>query len=281
MGNVQTITLPDIRPYRFFLNRIHTHKTWSFPRHRHHDVFEFYFVFEGILKQVFDSEEILMEPGDFLAIGEEEYHSLNGRVFGFYNLILPVEDWKEFLKLPEIGQAFSALRGSGRFHTNVPSGKRARIRNLLDELFLYQKKPYGDLLLQKFLITLIADLSEPKEPHPEASLPPWLQTVIELSMTRLSEGITPLEMAELCQRSPEHLARSFRKYMGTTPSSWLNEQKLKQACLLLEHSNTPVLDIALSLGYGNLNYFYRLFKERFGLPPGEFRRKQSILSNFN
>ena len=153
MEDVQTITLSDIRPYRFFLNRIHTHKYWAFPRHRHHDVFEFYFVFEGNLKQVFDLEEILMEPGDFLAIGEEEYHSLNGRVFGFYNLILPVEDWKEFIKLPEIGKAFSALRGSGRFHISVPSGKRARIRNLLDELFLYQKKPYGDLLLQKFLIT--------------------------------------------------------------------------------------------------------------------------------
>ncbi len=278
MDSVKTIDLTDIRPHRFFLNRIHTRKSWSFPRHRHHDVFEFYYLFEGSLKQIFDDRVVEMQPGDWMAVGEQEFHSLKGRGFGFYNLILPVEDWREFLKFPELEKAYNQLLGSrSRLHVNVPPEKRALVMNLLDELFLYQKKSYGDLLLQKFLITLIADLSEPKGLLPASTLPPWLEMLLELSKTRLEEGLTPRMMADLCQRSPEHMARSFRKFLGMSPSAWLNEQKLLRASLLLEHSNTPVLDIALSLGYGNLNYFYKLFTARFGLPPGEYRKRQSLL----
>lgn len=275
MTEVQTVQLEDIRPYRFILHRIRTDKGWSFPRHRHSRVFEFYYLFEGSLKQTFDTVCLEMEEGDFLSVGEEEYHSLKGHVFGFYNLILPVEDWGDFLALPEMAKAYCQLEGQGRLHINVPPRLRPRIMNLLDELFLYQKIPFGDLLLQKFLVSFITDLSEPSDSHPAHTFPPWLESLLHLSVERLDKGLTTGEMARIGQRSPEHLARSFKRYLHTTPSSWLNEEKLKRACLLLEHSNTAVLDIALSLGYENLNYFYKLFSLKYGMPPGKYRRSHS------
>lgn len=275
MDSVETVQLEDIRPYRFFLHRIRTHKGWSYPRHRHNRVFEFYYLFEGELTQKFDNFEITMEAGDFLSVSEEEYHRLYGRVFGFYNLIMPVNDWNDFLSQPELEKAFRLLSTKGRLSVNVPSGKRARMMNSLDELFLYQKSSYGDLLLQKFLVSLITDLSEPPERQTVHSLPLWLESLLDISLERLDQGLKVSDLARISDRTAEHLARSFRRYLSTTPSSWLNEQKLKRACLLLEHSNTPVLDIALSLGYENLNYFYKLFSGKYGMPPGEYRKSKS------
>ncbi len=275
MDKVVTVQLEDIRPFRYILHRIRTHNGWSFPRHRHNRVFEFYYLFEGSLTHVLDDGEHPAKTGDFFSVGEEEYHRLYGRVFGFYNLILPVEDWDAFLSQPELGNAYRNLAPGGGLNLNVPPSKRARLMNGLDELFLYQKTPYGDLLLQKVLTTLIADLSEPQEKHTVHTLPGWLESLLEESRERLDSGLTTKEMAGICKRSPEHLARSFKRYLQTTPSSWLNDQKLKRACLLLEHSNTPVLDIALSLGYGNLNYFYKLFSKQYGMPPGEYRKSLS------
>lgn len=275
MSKVPTVELEDIRPHRYFLQRIRTHKGWSFPRHRHNRVFEFYYLFEGSLSQVFDEEETLMEAGDFLQIKEEEFHSLYGKVFGFYILILPVQDWNTFLSQAEITEAYVRLGGDKRLNLNIPSSMRAQMMNSLDELFLYQNSSYGDLLLQKFLISLITDLSKPPEQHPVQSLPSWLESLLVISQDRLDQGLDVSEMARISDRTAEHLARSFRRYFQTTPSSWLNEQKLKRACLLLEYSNTAVLDIALSLGYDNLNYFYKLFSGKYGMPPGEYRKNKS------
>jgi len=277
MSKVPTVELEDIHPYRYFLHRIRTHKGWSFPRHRHARVFEFYYLFEGSLVQVFDNEEIRMEPGDLLQIKEEEFHRLYGKVFGFYILILPVQDWDLFLSHPELGEAYARLEGEKRLNLNISARMRAQVMNSLDELFLYQKSSYGDLLLQKFFINLISDLLPPPELHPVQTLPSWLESLLVLSSDRLDKGLNSSEMAEIADRTPEHLARSFKRYLQTTPSSWLNEQKMKRACLLLEHSNTPVLDIALSLGYENLNYFYKLFTGLYGMPPGEYRRSRSRL----
>jgi AraC-like DNA-binding protein len=279
MSEVKTVELEDIRPYRFVLHRIHTNNGWSFPRHRHCEVFEFYYLFEGNLTHTFDDGTLDMNEGDFISVGEEEFHSVKGRVFGFYNLILPVKDWEDFTALPEVGRAYRQLEQKGRMAVHIPPRLRPQVMNMLDELFLYQKLPFGDLLLQKFLISFITDLSEPSDHHPSHALPLWMESLLAISVEQLDKGLTPGEMAKMCQRTPEHLARSFKRYLNTTPSSWLNDEKLKRACLLLEHSNTAVLDIALSLGYGNLNYFYKLFSRKYGTPPGEFRRNHSRIQS--
>ena len=52
MEKVVTVQLEDIRPFRYILHRIRTHNGWSFPRHKHNKVFEFYYLFEGSLTHV-------------------------------------------------------------------------------------------------------------------------------------------------------------------------------------------------------------------------------------
>ena len=70
MNEVVTIQAGDIEPFSYVLHRIQTDKAWSFPRHNHNRVLEFYYLFQGELVQVFDSGELVMEEGDFLLISE-------------------------------------------------------------------------------------------------------------------------------------------------------------------------------------------------------------------
>ena len=60
----------------------------------------------------------------------------------------------------------------------------------------------------------------------------------------------------------------LKSELGMTFTSYLNKLRLTEAArLLAERSETTVAEIALSVGYANVSYFNRLFKEEYGCTP--------------
>jgi AraC-like DNA-binding protein len=60
--------------------------------------------------------------------------------------------------------------------------------------------------------------------------------------------------------------------LGMTFTSYLNKLRLTEAArLLTEKSAATVAEIAYSVGYANVSYFNRLFKEEYGCTPKAFR----------
>lgn len=64
----------------------------------------------------------------------------------------------------------------------------------------------------------------------------------------------------------------LKSELGMTFTIYLNKLRLTEAARLLAEKNTAtVAEIAHSVGYGNVSYFNRLFKEEYGCPPKAFR----------
>ncbi len=60
--------------------------------------------------------------------------------------------------------------------------------------------------------------------------------------------------------------------LGMTFTSYLNKLRLTEAARLLsEKSGAAVAEIAYSVGYSNVSYFNKLFKEEYGCTPKSFR----------
>lgn len=60
--------------------------------------------------------------------------------------------------------------------------------------------------------------------------------------------------------------------LGMTFTSYLNKLRLTEAArLLAENSGAAVAEIAYSVGYANVSYFNRLFKDEYGCTPKAFR----------
>jgi AraC-like DNA-binding protein len=60
--------------------------------------------------------------------------------------------------------------------------------------------------------------------------------------------------------------------LGMTFTSYLNKLRLTEAArLLTEKSGAAVAEIAYSVGYANVSYFNKLFKEEYGCTPKAFR----------
>ena len=51
----------------------------------------------------------------------------------------------------------------------------------------------------------------------------------------------------------------------------VQEKRLAQAAFLLRNTDRNVDDIANAVGYENLGYFHRIFREGYGCSPREYR----------
>jgi len=64
----------------------------------------------------------------------------------------------------------------------------------------------------------------------------------------------------------------LKSELGMTFTSYLNKLRLTEAArLLTEQGDTTVAEIAYSVGYANVSYFNKLFKEEYGCTPKAFR----------
>ncbi|WP_434055866.1 MAG: helix-turn-helix domain-containing protein [Roseibium sp.] len=90
----------------------------------------------------------------------------------------------------------------------------------------------------------------------------------------------PQKLAELLQVSPRTLQRQFG-VLGEPVGKRLLAVRLETARARLNAGNdgpgrNTIADVAYESGFNDLSYFYRAFRDRFGMPPGDLRKKVSL-----
>lgn len=89
------------------------------------------------------------------------------------------------------------------------------------------------------------------------------------------ENITRDTLGEIVYLSPGYLASSFKKLFGTSLGSYIIEKRVEQAKELLTEGKLTVSEVAYAVGYDNFTYFSRLFKNKTGIMPKEYKKRYS------
>lgn len=71
---------------------------------------------------------------------------------------------------------------------------------------------------------------------------------------------------------PNHVSRLFAQYSGESYSAYLHRVRLDRAQDLLKNPQLNVSQIAELCGFGDPNYFSRLFRRQFGITPSQMRQ---------
>lgn len=80
-------------------------------------------------------------------------------------------------------------------------------------------------------------------------------------------------LAEISCFSPYHFHRIFRAFLNESLGSYIIRRKIETAASLIMHSNLPINEIALKVGYDIPSSFNKAFQKRFACPPTEFKEK--------
>ena len=86
-------------------------------------------------------------------------------------------------------------------------------------------------------------------------------------------AISIRKLAELFGMSQRNFGRRFKVATNMTPVQYLQNRRLDAAKELLQNSNLSIKEIAYRVGYLDVSYFTKLFKEFAFATPKEYRKK--------
>lgn len=97
--------------------------------------------------------------------------------------------------------------------------------------------------------------------------------VIDKIREGYSEDLRLKEVADDLFVNVMYLGQTFKRDTNQTFSQYLNEYRMKKAEELLLKSNRSVNEIAQAVGYSSSGYFYKNFRDAYGITPKDFRGK--------
>ncbi|MBU5673108.1 response regulator transcription factor [Paenibacillus brevis] len=135
----------------------------------------------------------------------------------------------------------------------------------------YLLKP---LVLDEFLevmeeITQEKAYQEPDQVTQESKV---IQQVKEFIKNNFQRDVSLSEAANEVYLSPGYLSILFKKETGENFSKYLTDYRLRKANHLLTQSNMKINDIAEYVGIENPSYFCKLFKNKYGVSPAQYRK---------
>mgnify|MGYP000329186003 CR=1 FL=1 len=66
--------------------------------------------------------------------------------------------------------------------------------------------------------------------------------------------------------------RFFKKYTGKTCIQFIKNYRLEKAYNLLKNTDLPVTQISFDVGFSNVSYFCKNFREYCGCSPEQYRK---------
>jgi DNA-binding response OmpR family regulator len=157
-----------------------------------------------------------------------------------------------------------------------------RIKGLTYGADAYLTKPFNSQELQVRVMNLITGrrklrekfkrdiLQDPSEINRDSLEDQLLRKVRDLIDTRMSDPSFSIDdILNEMAISQRQFYRKIQALTGQTPGQFIRTMRLKRAMQLLKNKSGSVTQIAYDVGFSNLSYFSKCFREQFGRLPSE------------
>ena len=101
-----------------------------------------------------------------------------------------------------------------------------------------------------------------------------LKNIEQYVLQNMSRGQINLEeMSRAMGMGRVPFFHKVRNLTNKTPAELVRDLRLKHACILLKRTNINMSELAVNVGFMTAENFIKVFKEKFGLSPLEYRLK--------
>ncbi|MCI1882578.1 MAG: AraC family transcriptional regulator [Sporolactobacillus sp.] len=95
---------------------------------------------------------------------------------------------------------------------------------------------------------------------------------VKFMYDHLEQKLTLNGLAARLNISVSYLNRLFKQYSSRTPMAYFTQLKMNQAVWYLQYTDDSISDVAERFGYKDVYYFSRMFKQKMGKSPRNYRR---------
>lgn len=260
-----------IAPSRLYPPRVHPNGyyfTWEKGRILQEYQLNYITEGSGIFETSTDQYQVV--PGSILIIRPGMWHRYKPD---------PATGWHEHY-VGFNGEFCTRLFQEGFFQSRKPVVYVEFSENLLKlfleiiELVREEKPGYQQLAASNTMLILSTMLSLAKnQEFAGKSIGHTIRKACLYFRENLDKNIGMEDLAENLQVGYSYFRQMFRKYTGTSPSQYHLSLRLQKARDLLLSTDKQLKEIANDLGFESSFYFSRIFKDKTGKSPMEFRKE--------
>lgn len=252
-----------------------------------HTFFEIIYVMNGHCRQVINNHEVDLKEGQFCIIAPLTTHSIS--VFDdsilinilvkrktfenvFYTLLQKSNKITSF-----INQSLYLYQAAGYLLADTNKDEEI-LDHVLNLYHQYEsKKPHYDLVMNTELMYVLSLLLQRYEDTIELPQTPYGGNKDIIDIVSYIEDhfkdITLQKTADHFKYSTSYLSRLIKKETGESFRDIVNNIKFDRARGMLETTEYSIEEIAYAVGFENSENFYRLFKKKFHITPGNYRKR--------
>ncbi|MBE7054903.1 MAG: helix-turn-helix domain-containing protein [Ruminococcaceae bacterium] len=242
-----------------------------------HDYYEFLLITSGNVSHFVNGTDITAHKGELFLIRPQDVHQL-----------AIIEDGGEYINMNFSQEQMDGLLlffEDDALKKEIAESEFPPVRRLDDEKLRHAREkmlqtmykesvPVTEqtFVMKKRLFEIFANFFVlQKRQEENKNIPEWLSNAVEQMKKKenFSKGIS--RMVEISGKSVEHLSRTMTKYYGFSPTNYINTLRIDYISSMLVYSTWPIIDIWLDAGFESASYVYRLFKERHGITPQQYR----------
>jgi AraC-like DNA-binding protein/mannose-6-phosphate isomerase-like protein (cupin superfamily) len=266
------VTYPDDSSVRVWYSDV----PWKYELHDHSAV-EILLTLEGSVTYTVDDIVYQVRKGEVLIIPPDMQHSLSmGEESSRYLFLFEPEGILSMRDIKTLTPYFHRP-----FHLRDGSEAHVRIRELLLKLKdVYEKRELmWNTVCYSYLLRVYAILGQRYLNGVRNRIPDGGRIVesevITASMTYINnhykQDLSLEDVAEFAGFSRYYFSRSFKKQTGYSFKDYLCEKRLQVATDLLIRTDKSMKDVAAESGFGSVATFNRVFREKKGCTPTQFR----------
>lgn len=270
--------LIDVRPHTRFIR---------FPRHRHNYVEIIYMCAGQTLHTINNQDTVTLREGDLLFLNQHAWHEIASA--GEEDLAV------NFIVLPEFFDvAFHMLEDQNILSSFLIESLRREpgetpylyfnaagvipVQNLVENMVwsITERRGNSRKINQITMGLLFLQLLEHTDKIQRAAAGQFDNLLVMDALREVEAHYKNASLSALALRHGQSLSRYsklIRSATGSTFKELLQKARLRRAAELLQGTELSVSDIIAAVGYDNTSYFYRVFRESYGVSPKEFREK--------
>lgn len=257
----------------------------DFPLHKHNYI-ELQYVYKGNLTQVIDGKEITMKEGELMMLNQVISHEIKaaGEDDIIINFIVKPEFFQYIFSLADIDNVIfnfimstiysNSTKGEYLYYKVSDKGSiKANMEKIIMEL--YEPNITSSISIKLLVGLLLVNLIKHSGDIEVYSADNYEKKLSLDILKYIDEHYEEGSLAAISEQlnQPDYkICRIVKKYTGVTFKQLVQETRLNKAADLLMRTSLAVTDIMQAVGYENITYFYKIFKEKYTMTPHEYRK---------
>lgn len=241
-----------------------------------HDFYELTLLTSGCMYLEVNGRGQTLRKGAVVLLRPGDVHSRRSEGECTYiNLAFPAEIMMEMFRYLDDPESYHQItRQPEPVKAQLTDGDTAALQDRLEKLnLLPNDRPHlVGSRLRWMMLDIVSQYIVPALARDwEDVYPGWLTELLKALEDSRNFDLTLDDMVMITGCTKEHVCRSFRKFLGSSPTAYLNGKRLNYAANLLLYSDKQVIDVAYASGFQSLSRFYHAFKEAYHVSPLEYR----------